>query len=457
MAEERKEKAERPAITKKKAQVEEFKKDFSASQNIVIIDLRNLPDRLLQNVRKKLREKGTRVVVAKSAVMTRALEGAKKPKELIELFENPAAVVITKTTPYELNQFFKQNNMDVAAKPGQIAPQDIIVPAGETDLAPGPALSELKAAGLNAQIRGPKISIVKDSTVVKAGDEITLEKAKALQTLGFKPFKVKVNILLAYDGEYIYAPELLDISAESLAPEFVESLTNAFNLSVNADVPTEQNITLLLTQAFTQGTNVGVNGIVYSPQSIEQLLAQSIRSGLALSGLKPAEPESAKLEEPAPAAGEPKPKEKAGEPKAEEKAEEKPKEEPKEEPKAKEKAKEKPKAEEKPKEPKDKAKAEEKPKEVEKPKEESKPEEKPKPSDASAEEKPKAKEKPKEPKKEEPKPKEKPKEEKPKEKKAKEPKPEKPKEKPKAKEKPKEKPKAEEKEPKEKSKGKKEE
>ena len=458
MAEEKKEIKERPAITRKKAQVEEFKKEFAGSQNIVVIDLRKLPDKLLQNVRKKLREKGTKISIAKSAVMTRALEGAGKPKELIELFENPAAVVITETTPYELNQFFKQNKMDVAAKAGQIAPEDIIVPAGETQLAPGPALSELKAAGLNAQIRGPKISIVKDSTVVKAGEEITMEKAKALQTLGFKPFTVNVNILLAYDGEYIYAPELLDISAESLAPEFAESLQNAFSLSMNADVPTEQNITLLLTQAFTQGTNVGVNGIIYSPQSIEQLLAQSIRSGLALSDLKPAEPESAGKEEPTPVAEEPKPVEKVEEPKAEEKA------------------KEEPKPVEKVEEPKDKAKAEEKPKEVETPKEESKAPDVP--SDASAEEKPKAKEKPKEPKKEEPKPeitpqdstskkdesqvvkeespKEEPKaKEKPKEKSKKEPKPKKKAKEPK-KEKAEEEPKAEKK-PKEKSEDKKEE
>jgi len=397
MTEEKKEIKERPAITKKKAQVEEFKKEFSGAQNIVIIDLRKLPDKLLQNVRKKLREKGTKISIAKSAVMTRALEGAGKPKELIDLFEQPAAVIITETTPYELNAFFKQNKMDIAAKAGQIAAEDIIVPAGETQLAPGPALSELKAAGLNAQIRGPKISIVKDSTVVKAGDEITMEKAKALQTLGFKPFTVNVNILLAYDGEYVYTPELLDISPETLAPEFIASLQDAFALSVNADVPTEQNITLLLTQAFAQGTNVALNADIYSPQSIEQLLAQSLRTGLALSGKVPEAPAKEEPKEVETPKVESKAEEKSSDASAEEaKKESKPKEKPKEEtPKEKkvtEKPKEEPKPEEKPKEKKPaEKKAEEKPKDEPKPKKKAVDSKKEKPA-----EKPKAKEKPKE-------------------------------------------------------------
>lgn len=335
------EEGDRPAVARKKAQVTEFTKEFSASKNIVVLDLRKLPDRLLQSMRKKLREEGTKIRMAKSTVLKRALEGAKKPKELVDLFDKPAAVVFTELSPYELNQFFKGNTIDVAAKPGQVAPGDIVVPAGETDLPPGPALSELKAAGINAQIRGPKISIVKDSTVVKAGEEITPEKAKALQTLGFKPFKLNANILLAYDGEYVYSPDLLDISAESLAPEFIGSLQDAFNVSVNASYPSGNNIELLVTEAFVQGMNAGINGEIYSPQSIEQLLARSIRGGLALSKLKLEAAAPAKEEA---AAEEPKPEEKAEEPPKEEKPAEEPKPEPKEEPKAEEPAQEAPEA-----------------------------------------------------------------------------------------------------------------
>lgn len=266
-------KKERIAITKKKQQAAAIAHDIKSAKNVAVIDLRQLPDSLLQKLRKQLREKGSKVRIAKATVLQRALEAAGKPKELVNLFNKPAAIVATDVTPYELNKFLRDNMMDVAAKPGEKATADIIVPVGDTPLPPGPALSELKSAGLNVQIRGGKIAVVKDSTVVKAGDTITPEKAKALQTLGFKPFKVRANILLAYDGHYIYAPEILDINAEAL-----------------------------LLEAFMQGVNVGVNGSIYSPQSIEQLLSQSARLGMALSDLtgssgKEAEPSAASTEE----------------------------------------------------------------------------------------------------------------------------------------------------------------
>lgn len=258
-------KKERIAITRKREKAAEIAKEISSAKNVAVIDLRSLPDSLLQKLRKQLREKGSKVRIAKATVLQRALTAAGKPKEMVELFNRPAALVAMDITPYELNQFLRQNIMQVAAKAGEKSPTAIIVPAGDTPLPPGPALSELKTAGLNVQIRGGKIAVIKDSTVVKAGDVITPEKAKALQTLGFKPFTVRASILLAYDGKYVYAPEILDISAEEL-----------------------------LLEAYMQGVNVGINGSIYSPESIEQLLSQSARIGMALSDLTSAAPAAAK-------------------------------------------------------------------------------------------------------------------------------------------------------------------
>ncbi len=280
------EKKERAAIRMKKEKVQEIQKEVKHYPNLVLIDLRNLPDKLLQSMRKRLRAENHGIVrVAKSAVLKRALDGSGKPASLSERLNIPAALVLTNLSPYNLNQVVKGNKLQMAAKPGQISPADIIVPAGETDLPAGPALSELKSAGVNVQIKAGKIAVNKDSTVVKKGEEITAQKAKALQTLGIKPFEAGMNVLLAYDGEFIYAPELLDISAASLAPEFVSSLVDAMNLSVNAKYPSPQSIEMLLVDAYTQGRNAGINGSLYSSESMEQLLTLAARQGLALEGL----------------------------------------------------------------------------------------------------------------------------------------------------------------------------
>ncbi|MBU0586382.1 50S ribosomal protein L10, partial [Candidatus Micrarchaeota archaeon] len=195
------------------------------------------------------------------------------------------AIIMSKKSPYSLNKFFRMNRKKVAAKPGQIAPFQIVVPASETDLPPGPALSELKSGGLNVQIKAGKIAIVKDSIVAKEGEIITTPKAKALQKLNILPFDVGVNLVFAYDGQYVYFPDVLSIDSDALNPQFTQSIRDAFNLSINASYPTSQNIEVLLKDAFLQGNNTSINAGFYSSNSIGQLLTLATRQGMAFESL----------------------------------------------------------------------------------------------------------------------------------------------------------------------------
>ena len=319
----------RKAVKEKIAKVKETIEDIKNYKTVALISLEKLPDSLLQSLRKKIREDGGKVQILKKAVITRVLESNPKLKDRVSDCERPVAFVLTNWSPYELNKFLKATRKKRAAKAGETAPAEIVVPEGETDLPPGPALSELKAGGVNVQIKGGKIAVAKDSVVAKEGDKITIQKAKALQTLGVMPFETTAKLIFGFDGEYNYTSDVLDIG-DTINGDLQESLREAFNLSVNADYPTSLSADYLLQEAFRQALNTAVNGELYSIVTVDELLLKALREGKALSDVSPEE------EKPAEEA----PKE---EPKKEEapKAEEKPKEEPK---------KEAPKAEEKPKE-----------------------------------------------------------------------------------------------------------
>ncbi|MFA5077457.1 MAG: 50S ribosomal protein L10 [Candidatus Micrarchaeia archaeon] len=279
------EKKERVAITKKKQAVSEISAKTKEYPTLAVVTLRNLPDDLLQSSRKKLREAdGTWVKVSKLAVLKRVLDSAGL-KAQADKIKDPSVLFLTKHTPYELNSFFRKNRKKVAAKAGQISPFEIVVPAGDTDLPPGPALSELKSAGAAVQIKAGKIAITKDSTLAKKGETITKAKAKALQMLGVLPFEVGVELVFAYDGKYIYGADVLNIDLDTLRPEILSSFRDALNMSINAAYPTEQNMEILLKDAFIQGSNVSINTGIYSSNSMEQLLTLAVRQGVAVSGL----------------------------------------------------------------------------------------------------------------------------------------------------------------------------
>jgi len=275
----------RKAVKKKVDDVNNAIADIKSYPTAALIDLRKLPSSLLQKIRKKIRDEGGKVLILKKPVIERVLASNKKLASRVSECDKPVGLILTKSSPYQLHSFFNQNKKRRAAKAGDIAPFDIIVPEGETDLPPGPALSELKTAGINAQIKAGKIIIAKDSVVAKKDETINDLKAKALQKVGVMPFEMSVRYIFGYDGEYVYPSELFLID-ETINADLAACMFNAFNLSVNACYPTKENIDILLGEAFRQSMNVAINGSIYSSSAIEQLLTSAVRQGMALESLE---------------------------------------------------------------------------------------------------------------------------------------------------------------------------
>ncbi|MEW6036042.1 MAG: 50S ribosomal protein L10 [Candidatus Micrarchaeota archaeon] len=254
-------------------------------KTVAVLDLRKLPDALFQSLRKRIRDDGGKVFVLKKAVISRVLASNKKLAAKVGETEKPVALILTNKSAYEVNSFFKQHKKKRAAKVGDVAVADIVIPEGETDLPPGPALSELKAGGVNVQIKGGKIIVSKESVVAKGGEKLTGPKVKALQSLGVMPFELTANLLFGFDGEYVYGKELLDIG-DTISADMAAGLSQGLNLSLNICYPTGQNIDVLLGDALRQAMNVSLNGGLYSSGSIERLLSSAMRQGMALEGLK---------------------------------------------------------------------------------------------------------------------------------------------------------------------------
>jgi large subunit ribosomal protein L10 len=288
----------RKTIQEKIKQVEGTVEEMKNYKTVALLDLKKLPDALLQTLRKRIKEGGGKVKILRKPVIKRVLESNKKLSERSDESKRPVALILTNDSPYQLNKFFKENKKKRAAKVGDVAQADIVVPAGDTDLPPGPALSELKAGGVNVAIKGGKIVVNKDSTVAKAGEKITGPKAKALTTLGVMPFDVMANMIFGFDGTYIYSTEVLGLG-DTVNEDLSSCLSQALNFSMNASYPTGQNAELLLADAIRQSVNVALNAEVYSSSSIEQLLTSAIRQGVAMDGVKPSDaPKEEKKEEP---------------------------------------------------------------------------------------------------------------------------------------------------------------
>lgn len=238
-------------------------------------DLSGLPSKELQEIRKALR--GTaKIVVTKKAVITRALESSAKPGigKLTEDVHIPA-LILSSENSFKLHRKISRSKSKTYAKAGDIAPYDLIVPAGDTSLPPGPAISDLQKAGVKSAIMGNKIVVREDSLVAKKGDAITDVVAGVLQKLDIKPMEIGMNVVAAYEGGVIFRKDVLAVSEEEYVSNVQKAYRQAFNLAYNANIFIKEIIPTKLFDAYTKSLNLAINANIINEETIAPLLAKA--------------------------------------------------------------------------------------------------------------------------------------------------------------------------------------
>ena len=280
MEKKRKEKEERENLKKKKKELENLLEISKRYRSFAILDLRKNKNNLQQKIRREIKKINGVVKFVRKAIINKFFSelGLKKSVDF------PTAIVLANEEPYNLFNILMENNIDVAAKPFDIAPFDIIAKAGETKLQPGPALSKLKAAGLNVKVEKGKIVIAKDSVIVKANEIISEEKAQIMQMLGIKPFKAEPNVVFAYDisNKLLYEKDVLSITKEKIINDIKEIMKSVKNMAINASIPSLLSINELLIKSFREAKNVSINSSFYSDAFINDLLIKSIKEAYVL-------------------------------------------------------------------------------------------------------------------------------------------------------------------------------
>lgn len=240
-----------PMITKnqKKEFVEKAKADLKKYPVAAVVSIKGLKSSQYNAIKKKIREHAV-IEVGRKTLLTRALEEARPElKELEAFMTESELLLLTSLSPFKLFKLLKQNKSKTAAKAGQIADADIIIPGGETNLAPGPVLTELKQAKIDAKIQGPKIVINKDATVAKKGEPITPAVANILSKLAILPFEVGVEVKAVWENGLVYTPDVLDVDEEWYRNAIVQAHNESIAVAIAAQYFTPEVMNAAIVKA----------------------------------------------------------------------------------------------------------------------------------------------------------------------------------------------------------------
>ncbi|MEM4263715.1 MAG: 50S ribosomal protein L10 [Candidatus Woesearchaeota archaeon] len=218
---------------------------------IAVANMENLPSPQLATMRKQLRGK-IEIFMTKRRLILKALDNIKdKPglEKLKQELKGMPALVFTKENPFSLFKTLKKSKSKAPAKPGQIAPYDIIVPAGPTPFTPGPIIGELGALGIKAGVEGGKIAIKTDSMVCAEGKPISEKLAGLLVKLGIEPMEIGLNVTAVYENGTIYPKSVLDIDEEKFMQDIMMTANQAYGLALEIRYTTKETVELLLQKA----------------------------------------------------------------------------------------------------------------------------------------------------------------------------------------------------------------
>jgi large subunit ribosomal protein L10 len=238
----------------------------------------------LMMIRKKFRN-DIKISVIKNKVATKAfekVEGVVGLENFSKQLEGQCALIFTNINPFKLSLIFAQNKVFLPAKGGDIATKDIVVPAGNTGIAPGPVLSEFKAANVPTKIDQGTIWVSKDTLVAKPPDAISTSLASLLSKLNVKPIEAGISVNFAVAEGLIFQDQDLLINLDEYKDELVRSFEQALALATEAGYMTPETVRPLLVKAQQEARSLASEAGYVTSETADFVLPRAYAQAQAL-------------------------------------------------------------------------------------------------------------------------------------------------------------------------------
>lgn len=272
----------------KKDMVQELVDNMVHSHVVGIVDLHGIPAAQMISMRAGLRGKA-HVNMTRNTLMDLAITEAAKQKPGLEqlrpIIDGQCAIVTSDINPFKLFRQMEGTKTPAPAKTGDIAPEDIMVKAGDTPFKPGPIIGELQKAGIPAAIEAGKIIIKKDKVLVPKGEPVPDEVAKVLAKLEILPMIVGMDLRAVFEDGVIYGKDVLNVPADYYTNMIGLAARNALGLSLSIAYVTPQTVTPLISKAYREAMALSVASVFPTKDSIGAILAKADAQMMTLASI----------------------------------------------------------------------------------------------------------------------------------------------------------------------------
>lgn len=209
-----------------------------------IVGADNVGSKQMQQIRIGLRGTAA-VLMGKNTMMRKAIKGhvENNPalEKLLPYIRGNVGFVFTNGELTEVREKLLENKVQAPAKPGALAPKDVILPAQNTGLGPEKT-SFFQALAIPTKISKGSIEMINDVHILKEGERVGASEATLLNMLNISPFSYGLVVEMVYDSGTIFEPKILDIKPEDLRDRFLAGVRNVAAVSLEIGYPTVASV-----------------------------------------------------------------------------------------------------------------------------------------------------------------------------------------------------------------------
>ena len=256
----------------KRNELDELVAFVEGHDSVGVVGIAGIPSRQLQSMRAGLHGQAA-VRVSRNTLLRRALEEVAEGREaLVDRIEGQVALVGTNANSFALYRELEASKTAAPISAGEVAPNDIVIPEGDTGVDPGPFVGELQQVGAEARIMEGSIKVTADSVVCDAGEEVSPTLEKVLGELGIEPKEVGLDLRAVFSEGVVFEPEDLDIDMDAYRGDLRTAAARGRSLSVGVGYPTAATTPALVARAVGSAKAVGIAAAVEDADLLPDLV-----------------------------------------------------------------------------------------------------------------------------------------------------------------------------------------
>ena len=250
---------------------------FKKYKNIVIADVKDISTDKIQKIRHEIISLGeTETLCGKTTVIQKAIHDLKEaakgdlpkhlPEKALEDFVEAMPgihllVIFTNKDIAEISNITAKYIIEKQAKPGQISPVEIIIPAGPTGM-DSSQIDYFQALKIPTKVMRNQLEITTATKILTVGQKITLSEINLMKKFNIKPYKHQMKIKKLLLNGKLYGEEILKVTNDYMKTKLEQGIRNVLGFSLAAHIPTQASAPHMISNAFRNicalslGTNV---------------------------------------------------------------------------------------------------------------------------------------------------------------------------------------------------------